>query len=333
MTDINQDKKIKVSIVIPAYNCMEYIDQCMDSILNQTFSSFEIIIVENGSTDGTDQRCDELKKQDDRIRVIHITQNAGVSEARNRGIEEADGDYIVFVDSDDWIAENELEILVQNIETSAADVVFCDYFKVQGDRTEKCPKILEYGIYENDKIDIVLRNMFAGGAYFSSIWRGIYKKEVINRGNIRFEKLKFAEDLLFNIEYLLNSKKVYLIEEALYYYFVNEQSSLNRLKDDIGEIIKFPIELCKKIRQYEVIEEYQKELEIEIIIALQRIFNVSLRYNDFKKGVEEFYQNGESIFKVVNFQERTTRLFQMRKWIGLYITMIIGKIKIKLRKK
>lgn len=124
-----------VSIIIPVYNIVHYIERCVDSVINQTFNNCEIIIVDDGSTDGGYEKCDNLAKKDKRIKILHKI-NGGISEARNRGIEIATGDYLFFLDGDDYIEKNTIETLVNLLEINKADVSVV--FKTDhNDRTEK----------------------------------------------------------------------------------------------------------------------------------------------------------------------------------------------------
>ena len=118
-----------ISIIIPAYNVEKYISKCLESIIKQTYSNIEIILVDDGSTDKTSEICDEYEKKDDRIKVIH-TENRGVSEARNKGLENVKGNWITFVDSDDWIEEDFCEVLLKKIKDYDADIALCGYKRV-----------------------------------------------------------------------------------------------------------------------------------------------------------------------------------------------------------
>ena len=121
-----------VSVIIPVYNVGEYLQTCIDSVKRQTYKDLQIILVDDGSTDGSGLICDKAAKEDDRIRVIHRT-NGGLSAARNSGIEEANGEYICFIDSDDWVDESFVERLYQLAEKDNADVAACGYYRTDSE--------------------------------------------------------------------------------------------------------------------------------------------------------------------------------------------------------
>ena len=224
--------------------------------------------------------------------------------ARNKGLSIAKGEYIVFIDADDWVANDIFIKSIKYICDSKADVVLFDYFLTNGEVCQKCDKVIEYGIYLKENISIILRNMFAGGKYFSSIWRGIYKREIIENHRIEFPGVKFAEDLLFNIEYLFNCDRAVVVEDTLYFYFDNENSSLKKLKNNIKEIEKIPMLLYQLLQRYNKYEEYSKELEIEILYSIDRIFNSNLRYNGFIKEIKEFYENYSDMLLELEYKQK-----------------------------
>ena len=119
----------KISVIVPVYNVEQYLERCVDSIINQTYKNLEIILVNDGSTDNSGQLCDKLAKKDNRIRVIH-KENGGLSDARNVGIDEAKSDLIGFIDSDDYIDEDMYELLINNMKNANADLSMCGHYDV-----------------------------------------------------------------------------------------------------------------------------------------------------------------------------------------------------------
>ena len=139
-----------ISIIIPVYNVEKYLRKCLDSIINQTYKKLEIILIDDGSTDNSGKICEEYAKKDDRIIVIH-KENAGVSSARNRGIELANGKYIGFIDSDDWIEENMYETLYQNLLQFDVDISMCNYSIIRNHKKTFHKHDLEDGILIDNK--------------------------------------------------------------------------------------------------------------------------------------------------------------------------------------
>lgn len=314
---------MKVSIIVPVYNAEKYLDKCIESIVRQTEREIEIILIDDDSTDESGNICENWALKDSRIKVFHI-ENLGVSNARNSGIRYASGQYIMFVDSDDWIRSDMVEILLNSIENENGQSVFCNYITVREGQEIPCEDVLEYKTYQNEEVLEVVRNMFGGGRYYSSIWRGIYKKEVIEDNHISFKNLKFAEDLVFNLEYLLNCDKVQIMNDELYYYRVNSTSALQSLKNNIVEIQKVPKEIYGVFYKYNKVEMFENELEREVEITIKRIFDIDNRYIVFKQNILTFSTEniiGKSCKNIiVNF-------FLKGKWARLYVYLWMMKIK------
>lgn len=233
----------KVSIVIPVYNEEKYIANCIESVIGQTYRNIEIIIVNDGSTDQTYSICKEIAEQDIRINLIDI-ENSGVSTARNIGIENSTGDYITFVDSDDWIEPNMIELAVNKIQSENADVCMWSYFKNFVDKELSLPLL-----YDDDKIFINDKDLL----FFKSInssykqspkmhsvsagttWCKLYRKSLLVEHNIRFNPiLTRAQDTVFSMNAFYHANKIVYFNKSLYHYRVtNTQiSSGNRYIED-----------------------------------------------------------------------------------------------------
>lgn len=213
---------MKLSIIIPAFNCEEYISKCLNSLIEQTNSAFEIIVVDDGSKDNSRQiAIDNLK---DRTNSIILSQeNRGVSEARNLGIQYANGEYLSFIDSDDYVLSNYVEVLLNSLK----DVDFLQ----SGTLYSKGNDLLRKNIPPVDEwnLDILKNENKAHYLDFTTSIHGkIYKKEIIDQFHIRFNKnMSFAEDRDFNIEYISHIKSARNIEYAGYCYQVGVDGSLS----------------------------------------------------------------------------------------------------------
>ena len=212
----------KISIIIPVYNTGEYLRKCIDSIVAQTYHNLEIIIVDDGSAKFTADICDELATTDSRIRVFH-KKNEGASIARNLGLKKATGDYIGFVDSDDWIDKNMYDVMFSKILETNADIVFCDARtvwdngKIEEDTFDDIPSVL-LGKKELSPGALCL---MAGSA-----WRGLYKSSTIK--NVFFpEGLKFSEDRYFNLQAMANAERIYYTKQAFYNRYMRVGSCVN----------------------------------------------------------------------------------------------------------
>mgnify|MGYP003302353025 CR=1 FL=1 len=221
-----------ISVIVPVYNVEKYLDRCIESIVNQTYKNLEIILIDDGSTDNSPQICDELEKKDKRIKVIH-KENSGVSSARNVGLDNAKGDYIGFVDSDDFIEKDMYSLMLKKIESTNSDCCFCDVRYV--------------GICSNEEIHLwnkqlfskqeILNVFFEFNGFNFSVWNKLFQKNKIKK--IRFnEKIFIKEDALFCLEYFNDIKKISHINKALYNYCFNDESALNNrnIKKDITSL-------------------------------------------------------------------------------------------------
>lgn len=213
-----------ISIIVPVYKVERQLDRCIKSILNQTFTNFELILVDDGSPDNCGKICDEYEKKDSRIKVIH-KKNGGLSDARNAGLDIALGKYIGFVDSDDIIHPQMYEKLYNCINKSNLDIVQCKFKKFRN--VEELSVNLSDGDsnfkeYNNQEaiIDLIDNNKINVNA-----WNKLYKRELFQ--NERYPKGKIHEDEFLTYKLIYNSSKVGYIDEELYYYYENNNGIMN----------------------------------------------------------------------------------------------------------
>lgn len=212
----------KVSVIVPVYKVEDYLNRCVDSILNQTFEDFELILVDDGSPDNCGAMCDEYAKKDGRIHVIH-QENGGLSAARNTGIDSAQGDYLVFVDSDDWLHPQYLESMYGAIMESGALVACCNY--------KHTPKysipIIERApfVYSMKKPEDVYLNPERTGIQ-AYAWRYMFRKELLD--GIRFPHGKLWEDMFTIPKIIFQVDSIAFIDKELYYYFYRIDSIVNK---------------------------------------------------------------------------------------------------------
>ncbi len=211
-----------ISIIIPVYNVEKHLDRCINSILNQSYKNLEIIMIDDGSSDSSGMMCDEYAKLDNRIRVIHKT-NGGVSSARNAGLDIANGNYIGFVDSDDYISENMYEVLLDEIKSGDYSIAECNYYRVYEDGTHSKRENKD-AVYDGYK-DIWYASLTD---YLSNgMCNKLIKKTVI--GNLRFNTdYKIAEDMLLFFECAKNGKTLIFVNKPLYYYYQREDSAMHK---------------------------------------------------------------------------------------------------------
>ena len=209
-----------LSVVVPVYNVEKYLDRCIKSIINQTYKNLEIILVDDGSVDASGKICDKYAEKDKRIKVIH-KENEGLSEARNTGIKLSKGDYITFVDSDDYIDERMYEILINDLEKYDVDIASCDYLRIV-DYSKKAKISSEVLIYSKEEAIIkLLRNE----EYKDYAWNKIYKKELFD--GVLYPKGRVQEDVATTYKLILNANSVSYNKSKLYFYLKRKGSILD----------------------------------------------------------------------------------------------------------
>lgn len=226
-----------ISIIIPVYKAETFFDECVSSILAQSYGDFELILVDDGSPDKCPELCDKWAATDSRIKVIH-KPNGGVSSARNSGLEIASGDYICFVDSDDTLPENGLHILMKSIEQRNVEVVFGAFQFQYGDRLLPHASRLPEGEYQfKDVLKNFIDDGTLSGFLLGSTCAALYKREIILKNHLRFvEGLKNNEDGLFNFELALFANSFAVINTPVYNYRQdNAPSKPNRMNENFGE--------------------------------------------------------------------------------------------------
>lgn len=210
-----------VSVIIPAYNSELYIERAIRSVLDQKYNNLELIIIDDASSDGTLEKCICFSNVDDRVKVVHLKKNRGVSYARNLGIDTARGEYLIFIDSDDYVSSDFISNLLK---TADVDLYLSLYRKIMGNRRRKDIDLNYTGVLEvgknSDKILELQRKLL-----FSGPWGKIYKSNIIHQHNIKFDlRYSYGEDTLFVIDYLMHVSKIYVSATVDYFYFQTPQS-------------------------------------------------------------------------------------------------------------
>lgn len=206
----------KLSVIVPIYKVEEYLHRCIDSILNQTYSNLEVILVDDGSPDNCGKICDVYAERDNRIKVLH-EKNAGVSAARNSGIEIATGEYIAFIDSDDYIAINMFGDMIELLEKNNLDIISCNAFIAKGDKI--IGRAGDGKLFIFEKKEIVEKSL---NDYDNSPWNKIYKRKAI--GDVRFPAGRLFEDTATAYLFFYNCERVGHVNKAYYYYYRNPNS-------------------------------------------------------------------------------------------------------------
>lgn len=237
-----------VSIIVPVYNVSEYLDECIESLIDQSYNNLEIILVDDGSNDGSETICDRYSAMDARVKVVH-KKNEGVSIARNCGIEIAKGSFLTFVDGDDYIDRDTVKISVESLKTQKADIVeYC----VVGKR-EKQDDVLIV-----DRMEIVARYVSSEYQYPNdAVWNKMYRASLVKQ--YRFPANKIHEEYLFLSMVLVNAQKYVFINRELYYYRARRESTTHR---------KFQINDLDKLENYKARTQYLKKEANDRVVRL-----------------------------------------------------------------
>lgn len=313
-------EKPLVTVVIPVYNAENYLDECVLSVLNQTYKNLQIILVDDGSKDNSPAICDKWAKADGRIKVIH-KENEGAGMARNTGIFSAQGKYIFFFDSDDYV---DLELIEKCVESAALNksevVAFGRYnFKENGEIKADNIKLQKKFFDEMEIKEDFLPNLFNYGYGFGiSVWSKMFDLELINKHNIRFksEREILSEDAYFILELFTKIKSLSVIPEPLYYYRENENSfshSFNPEKQEKNDIFLIKcLELCERERLPKKVASYIKaRYHIYSLAAMKDIVASKLSKGEKERELLKIFNNPllkstltKDVFKVENNNQK-----------------------------
>ena len=347
-------KNIKISIIVPIYQAEKHLEKCLDSILCQTYTNLEIILVNDGSTDESPFICEQYKNKDERINVIH-KENGGASSARNLGINIASGDYICFIDSDDWIERNMIEQLVRDIESHDLDCIGFNYLKEYENETIYNKNfIVDEKIYVGDDCQELTRKtvglidkelkFIEGFNFLASSVTKIYKKSILQENNIQFvdiRKIGSFEDGLFNIAFFAHCTKFQYKNEYYYHYRkTNQQSITSSYRKDMLQQQLMQLNYLKELIDFNACQNFLKAYENRIAFMAVEYFINSMTNSS---GFRTKYKEMKKIFKIPAYS-LAIKKFSLKhltlKWklyyffikkkivIGLYIlSFIILKIK------
>lgn len=217
----------KVSVIVPVYNAEKAIERCIRSILDQEYKDLECIAVDDGSKDSSAEILDRLAKEDERLKVIH-KENGGVSKARNTALEAVHGEYVQFLDADDWIPTDSTKLLVRALEESNADLTVGYFYRVVGENVA-----IQGSIASTNPLSLQeyaqLMMVTPADYYYGVLWNKLYKAEIFKKYDLKMdENVRFAEDFIFNLEYLLHVEKIMPLKAPVYYYVKTEGSLVSQ---------------------------------------------------------------------------------------------------------
>ena len=248
-----------VSIIVPIYNAEQYLRRCVDSILNQEYTDYELLLVNDGSTDASGDICEEYGDQDPRVIVIQ-KENTGVSDSRNRALDRARGKYLQFLDSDDWITPDATRLFVRAAEEYGCDMVISDFYRVVGERLSPKGDIEEEGVLTREEF---AAHMMENPAdfYYGVLWNKLYRRDIVEEHKLRMDTdISWCEDFMFNLEYIRYAKVFYALHAPIYYY-VKRKGSLASQGINISKTVKMKLNVFEYYNNFykHVLEEEDYE--------------------------------------------------------------------------
>ena len=280
---------------MPVYNAESYLKKSIESILNQTYPAWELIMIDNGSEDDSFRICQEYARKEDRILLLHQYQNQGVSAARNLGMEKATGEYITFLDADDWVAPDYLEQLVKAARSTKADFLVCQYQKVyDANRNEEEETLVKDGVPAKSYAlktyirEDYIRQCFLNG--YTHCW-GVFYKLSLLEGMSFPAKISIGEDVLFLIDIVLRAEKIVVSKYDGYRYYINENGAMNRkfTPSYMDQILCWQKAKEKLLPRYPAVED--KLNSILIVSAMLVVGKLSAlskeELNDYKEELKE----------------------------------------------
>ncbi len=348
-----------VSVIIPVYNVEDYVEKAVYSVINQTYRNIEIILIDDGSTDHSAYICNQLASKDSRIIVCH-KKNEGVSAARNTGIEKASGDWLMFVDADDWIDSDAIERLISIENAESAEIVLATYlWDFNGKETRASNEGRRIVVYDVDQYrSEVLAACMLGPSEAKNLFvenfhnlpkisvpvAKLYKTETVKSNDIRFNtSLALGEDTLFNLQFYMHAKKLIYLNDTIYHYVIRRGSAVNsnldRKKDMIinllSELEAFSSDKNEKVQN--AFRYFSMILIEEYIQNSGMIVSKTGGFWNAKKRISELFEP-ESISNVRNkfiidpsVGRREKLMFSLiknkKEWAALMICVVYYKLK------
>lgn len=278
-----------VSIIVPVYNSEEYIAECIESIISQTYENIELILIDDGSVDNSKNIIQSYMEIDKRVKYFY-QNNSGPSTARNKGINECNGMFIVFIDSDDWIDSNMIQEMMYEINKNKSDLVLCDFI-LETEIESVYNKILP----KNNNIDLMeLKEKLISSDILNSPWSKIYRKEIIVNNNIKFNNILHAgEDQIFNMQYISYINNVSYINKGFYHYRMVKNSTCRKIYKNKIEMLELQQNIRSSIINNWIDYKYKYRIEsakwfLQNIASHCYLASITLRKNERKEILDTF---------------------------------------------
>ena len=321
---------MKYSVIIPVYNVEKYINRCVKSILSQRYNDLEIILIDNGSTDRSGSICDIYANEYANISVYHI-ENHGVGSARNFGLSKARGEFIYFVDSDDYLVGNLFADFADKLVLDLDLAVFSYYNSFEEDLTEKqrTEKSLPFkGNYEKDGFIKIFKELFLSDMLYT-VWNKIYRREFLLENNLSFEQYELGEDVRFNLDIYRKVNKIYLSQDSYYVYVIGRKGSAmsgynpKRLQYQLQEL-----KLVDKLLEDWHLDNSNLDNNVKARILMSNIYNITkqkLPVNKKVKLVKEICKKQDIADFIKNDSSVLNPLIKLLLKCRMYVVLIYLK--------
>lgn len=286
-----------ISIIVPIYNVDKYLNQCLESIKKQTYRNLEIILVDDGSTDNSSKICLKFVKDDNRFLYFH-KENGGLSSARNYGFNCAGGDYICFIDSDDFISENYISDLYSEFVQTGIDIVICDYLIFDEKKNRfyghKNKALITTKIYDSKNKNELLEDLFRNKSYFMPVWKNMYRTSFLKQYKLSFvsEREVYTEDQVFNLAAYYSANKIVCIDKPLFYHRIVSGSLSQGYRENLPLMIE---------KRYEVIKEFlHKNNTDSLLVCYEKEFKlivIDLYIMMCRTNIKQAISNVKAIMK------------------------------------
>lgn len=297
-----------ISVIVPVCNVEPYLRKCLDSVVGQTYRDLEILIIDDGSTDKSGRICDEYAERDERVKVFH-TENRGLSAARNLGLDNATGDWIGFVDSDDWIEPDMYEALLRKAEETEADVVECGCYTDYTTKTIEHPAILKT-VTDKEAVEALIRNEIR-----TQVWNKIWKRHLFNE--IRFPEGRSFEDVATTYK-LIRGATVTGIPET-YYHWIQRESSISQSHDRQNLVDYWSAHK----KRYEDLKDYVSQETVAILLRFCAYAIARTWVWNLKSGCSE-----ENLTEMSSFAQNHFPTFEDKNWpLSLRTTIFLSRFK------
>lgn len=327
------NKEPLVSIIVPVYNAELYLNRCIDSILHQEYQNFELLLINDGSTDSSGKICDQYADNDTRIHVFH-NDNSGVSSTRNFALDHCKGTYIQFLDSDDWIPTDSTKLLVSSAEEYQCDLIIADFYRVVGERLHQKGDIEENIVLTREEFaERMMEN--PADFYYGVLWNKLYRNSIISKYHLRMDpEIKWCEDFLFNLEYIRHSHSFYALQAPVYYYLKRKGSLVSQSASSISNTIKTKLNVFEYYNQFYK-DLYKDEDYENIRFQVYRFLLSAAKDNNILpsplSGAKKLGKERKSIFpKAIKAEGLLTEFYRCRKLLERLLETAAAKNNISL---